>query len=129
MHLKKINLLLWLSFIPYWTFAGTISPPYFVEKILYVQNFPNLDIHDGKISYQFHAEGIKISTDHKIIIAPLAVVKVRGKFYPNSSSIYTKHLQDIEIIKPAPNFFNNITLLRLELTDKILKNIILILLD
>lgn len=121
MHLKKINLLLWLSFIPYWTFAGTISPPYFVEKILYVQNFPNLDLRDGKTAYQFHAEGIKISTDHKIIVAPFAVVKVRGKFYPNSSSIYTKRPQDIEIIKPAPEFFNHITLLRLELTDKILK--------
>lgn len=122
MHLKKTNLLLWLSFIPYWVFAGTISPPYFVEKVLYVQNFPNLTVRDGKISYQFYAEGIAISTDQKITVAPLAVVKVRGKFYPNSSSIYTKYPQDIEIIKAAPKIFNSITLLRLELTEKILKN-------
>lgn len=121
MHLKKINLLLWLSFIPYGTFAGTISPPYFVEKVLYAQNFPNLTVRDGKTSYQFRAEGITISTDHKIIVAPFAVLKVRGKFYPNSSSIYTKYPQDIEIIKPAPKIFNNIALLRLELTEKMLK--------
>lgn len=122
MHLKKTNLLLWLNFIPYWAFAGTISPPYFAEKALYVQNFPNLTVRHGKKSYQFYAEGITISTDHKITVAPLAVVKVRGKFYPNSLSIYTKYPQDIEILKPAPKIFNSIALIRLELTEKILKN-------
>lgn len=122
MHLKKTNLLLWLSFIPYWAFAGGISPPYFIEKVLYIQHFPNLTVRNGKTSYQFYAEGITISTDHKITVAPLAVVKISGKFYPNSSSIYTKYQQDIKIIKSAPKIFNSIALLRLELTEKILKN-------
>lgn len=122
MPLKKIHLLLWLSVLPYWAFAGTISPPYFTEKVLYVQNFPNLTMSRGQTSYQFHAEGITISTDHTIIVAPPALVKVRGKFYPDSSSIYPKYPQDIEILKPAPKIFNSIALIRLELTEKILKH-------